>query len=157
MRPRARRSQSVRPGWSGKGFTTIELMVSVAIVGILAMVAMPGYATYVARSRVIDAAMRLADARTRMEQYFLDRRAYTDTDGNCGAPPPATAPGDVFAMSCAATAAAYVVTATGRSGSGMAEFAFTIDNTGAKATLSLPSGWRRTADCWTYRPDGSCL
>jgi type IV pilus assembly protein PilE len=101
--------------------------------------------------------MRLADTRTRMEQYFLDRRTYIDTDGNCGVPPPATAPGDVFAVSCAATTSTYVVTAAGRSGNGMAEFAFAIDHTGAKATLSLPSGWRRTADCWTYRPDGSCL
>lgn len=157
MTPLARRPPLARRGGSGTGFTTIELLVAVAIVGILAMVAVPGYATYVARSRVIDAAMRLADARTRMEQYFLDRRAYTDADGSCGAPPSATAPGDVFDVSCAATTSTYVVTATGRSGSGMAEFTFAVDHTGAKATLSLPPGWRRTADCWTYRPDGSCL
>jgi len=141
----------------GRGFTAIELLVAVAIVGVLAMVAVPGYAAYVARSRVLDAAMRLADARTRMEQYFLDRRAYTDTDGNCGAPPPAAAPGDTFAVICAATATTYVLTAVGRASVAMTDFVYTVDHTGAKATLSLPAGWRRTPDCWTYRPDGSCL
>ncbi len=118
---------------------------------------MPGYAAYVARSRVLDAAMRLADARTRMEQYFLDRRAYVGADGNCGAPPAPASPGDAFAVSCTATATTYVLTAAGRPGGAMSDFAYAVDHTDAKATLSLPAGWRRTPDCWTYRPDGSCL
>ena len=93
-----------------------------------------------------------------MEQYFLDRRAYSDGDGTCGValPPPAPS-ADAFDVTCSASASTYVVTATGRAGGGMAGFAFTVDETGARATLALPAGWTRTVECWTYRPDGSCL
>jgi Tfp pilus assembly protein PilE len=132
-------------------------MVVVAIVGILAMLVVPGYGAYVARSRVLDAATLLADHRTKMEQYFLDRRAYTDADGACGAAPAAPVSGDTFAVTCVATQATYLVTATGRPGNGMAAFAFAIDHAGARTTLSVPAGWTLTGDCWTYRPDGSCL
>ena len=32
-----------------------------------------------------------------------------------------------------------------------------FDEAGAQATVSVPSGWQRTADCWTLRADGSCV
>lgn len=141
-----------------RGFTIVELLISVAIVGILAAVAVPRYSGYVMRSRILDAFVKLSDYRTRMEQYFLDRRTYVDDAGNCGiAPAAGVGSADAFTVACTATARSYVYKATGIVSRGMAPFVYTIDETGARGTVSLPSGWRRTADCWTIRADGSCV
>src|SRR5438552_19023247 len=58
------------------GFTLIEVMITVAVIAILAAVALPNYFDYVTRSRIVEAKTNLADMRTRLEQYFLDNRAY---------------------------------------------------------------------------------
>jgi type IV pilus assembly protein PilE len=139
------------------GFTVLELLAAVTIVGILASLVVPNYGVYVMRSRVLDAAMRLADHRAKLEQYFLDRRSYADASGNCGVAPPGSTNGDAFDVGCAATTSTYRVTVTGRTGGGMAGFAYAVDETGARTTLAVPRGWTRTPDCWTTRPDGSCL
>ena len=65
------------------GFTLIEVMITVAVVAILAAVALPNYFDYITRSRIVEAKTNLADMRTRLEQYFLDNRAYPATPGNC--------------------------------------------------------------------------
>jgi type IV pilus assembly protein PilE len=143
---------------SCSGFTLTELLVAIAIVGILASIAVPSYGAYMMRSRILDAVAKLADHRTRMEQYFLDRRTYIDDAGNCGvAPPAAPESADSFVVACAATSKAYLVTATGIAAKGMAGFAYTIDEAGMRVTSSVPKGWSRTTDCWTVRPDGSCV
>jgi len=141
----------------GRGFTTLEILVAVALVGVLATLALPSFATYVARARLIDAATRLADQRAKMEQYFLDRRSYVDAGGSCGAVPPAVAPADPFDVTCSATASTYRIVATGRAAGGMSGFALAVDESGQRTTLAVPVGWTRTADCWTTRPDGTCL
>ncbi len=58
------------------GFTLIEVMITVAIIAILAAVALPNYIDYVTRSRLVEAKSNLSDMRTRLEQYFLDNRSY---------------------------------------------------------------------------------
>ena len=141
-----------------QGFTVVELLVAVAIVGILAAIAVPQYGSYITRSRILDAFAKLSDYRTRMEQYFLDRRSYVDDSGACGvAPASSPAPADAFQVACTATARSFVYTATGIDAKGMARFIYTIDDTGTRATVSLPSGWIRNAECWTIRADGSCV
>jgi prepilin-type N-terminal cleavage/methylation domain-containing protein len=53
-----------------QGFTLIELMIVVIIIAILAAIAIPSYADYVTRARVVEATHGLGDARNKMEQYF---------------------------------------------------------------------------------------
>lgn len=139
-----------------RGFSLLETMIVVAIVAVLATIAVPSYAGYMKRARILDAVARLADARARMEEYFLDQRSYADDNGRCGVPAPAADAADAFTLACSATAGTFMYTATGNAAKGMDAFVFTIDHTGAKATVSVPADWARTADCWTIRADGLC-
>ena len=134
----------------------LETMIVVAIIAILAAVALPSYAGYVKRAHILEAVARLSDARERMEEYFQDERTYVDGAGRCGAPPPLAGTADAFALTCTATSTTFTYTATGLVAKGMDSFAFSIDQNGAKATLSVPRDWSRTADCWTIRADGLC-
>lgn len=137
------------------GFTLIEVMITVAIIGILAAIALPAYSDYVRRGRIVEAVSVLSDMRVKMEQYFQDNRTYV---GACAAgtvaPMPVTTP--QFVYTCPdKTASTYTVTATGAGP--MADFIFTIDQANARKTTGLPTGWAGVnTSCWVLKKDGSC-
>jgi type IV pilus assembly protein PilA len=62
-----------------KGFTLIELMIVVAIIGILAAVAIPAYQDYIARAQVGEAVNLLAGGKTPMAEYFSDKGQWPST------------------------------------------------------------------------------
>ncbi len=66
------------------GFTLIELMVVVAIVGILASIAYASYAGSVQKSRRTDAKDALSRASARQEQWYLANQEYTNVIANIG-------------------------------------------------------------------------
>lgn len=131
------------------GFTLIELMVVVAIIGILAAVAMPSYQNYVRRGQLPEAASILSDFRVKLEQYYQDNRAYS-TDGTCGTGVLTFAPANAkyFTYSCATAGSyqSYTLTATGASGLAVGT-TYTLTNSGAKATTSY-KGAASTKACW---------
>ena len=142
-----------------RGFTLIELMITVAIVAILAAIAIPSYTEYVMRARITDAIASLGDQRIKMEQYYQDQRTYV---GACGAPGTSVAPLPsptahfIFACNPAPGLLTYTVTATGVAGTSMANFQYSIDAAGTKTTLSLPAGWTNGGCGWTLKRDGTC-
>lgn len=69
------------PNRRDRGFTLIELMVVVVVVGILAAVAYPSYKTYILKGHRSSAQAFLMDAAQRQQQYFLDNRTYATSLG----------------------------------------------------------------------------
>ena len=138
-------------GRTSRGFTLIELMVVVVIVAILATIALPAYTDYIVRDKIPDATSRLAVLQVQMEQYFQDNRTYV------GAPAYVSdsTSSKYFDFSCASVnAAAFVLQAAGKDT--MAGFAYTVDQSGAKATSAVPAGWTASSTCWITKKGGIC-
>jgi general secretion pathway protein G len=62
-----------------QGFTLVEMMITVAIIGILAAIALPAYNNYVERVRVSTAISDIATMSVKIEQYFVENRVYPNT------------------------------------------------------------------------------
>ena len=138
-----------------RGFTLVELLVVVAVIGILAAIAVPQYSDHVMRSKIAEATATLSEHRVRMEQYFQDNRTYV---GACAAGTVAPTPtGRYFTYACSNLAATtYTVTATGVASQGMNGFVYTINQANARATTGVPTGWTTNTNCWVTKKGGVC-
>ncbi|MDR3432946.1 MAG: type IV pilin protein, partial [Rouxiella aceris] len=121
------------------GFTLIELVITVAIIAILATIALPSYSKYVNRSKLSEGANALAALQIKMESYYQNTQTYNN-NGACGVLPVNTTN---FTITCATSNAgqSYVYTATGIGT--IAGTNYTIDDQGNKTTTGSSN-----KTCW---------
>ena len=80
-----------------RGFTLVELMIVVAILGIIAAIGVPMYTGYVDTSRVTGAHTGLRQIYLQQEQFFTDNNAYYANTNTCAADFTANINTDLFA------------------------------------------------------------
>jgi type IV pilus assembly protein PilE len=115
-----------------KGFSLIELLVAVVIVGILAAVAIPSYQSYVIKSNRAAAQSFMMELENREKQYMLDARTYVDL-ATLGV----SAPADVskhytIAIVPVSTPPSFTITATPSSSQQTSDGALTLRSDGTK-------------------------
>jgi type IV pilus assembly protein PilE len=124
----------------------IELMVVVAIIGILMSIGVPAYSEYTRRGAAAEAVAAIGQGRVVAEQFFLDNQTYD------GMPCPAgTAKFDIVCDDPAVPDdTSYTINATGKEN--MAGFVYTIDEANNRTTAG-PWG---TVNCWITRKGDGC-
>jgi len=104
-----------------RGFTVIELIVVVAMIGVLAAIALPQFASYRARPFDERAHLALKHVAIAEEAYFVDYSVYQNcTESTCAAVFPTL--GQIqsgITLQITATASGFIGTATHRQGSGV--------------------------------------
>lgn len=133
------------------GFTLIEMMITVAIVAILAAVAYPSYTEHIRKSRRVDAKAALLDVAAKEERFSSLQNRYSETPSDIGYV------GAAFPIDIVSSGTAYYQLNVRLVGTGYVAAAapigaqlddgcgtFTIDNTGTQTV----SGPKTTAECW---------
>jgi len=154
------------------GFTLIELMVTVAIIAILAAVAIPNYTDYVRRGKLVEGTSALLAMRTKMELFFQDNRTFV---GACAAGTVAPLPSNpgspagmlkFFQISCPTlTATTYTIQAAGGvpgTDGLLTGLTYTINEANVRTSTvagghMYEGGYRSNATCWVNKKgtDGS--
>ncbi|MES1951488.1 type IV pilus biogenesis protein PilE [Salinisphaera sp. S4-8] len=130
-----------------KGFTLIELMITVAIVGILAAIAYPSYLDQVRQSRRADAQSALLQAANRQERYFTTQYTYADTLDKLGMP--AVTENDAYTLNVRGDANGFVITATAQNDQVNDDCtSLTINERGQKAANGTGSNTAISQQCW---------
>lgn len=157
---RTKTSKAGRAGLHGqaqlRGFSLIELMITVAIVALLAAIALPSYNNSVRKAKRMDAKIALLDMASRQERFFSTNNTYTSSAANLGYTTlPASVPGSgttTYEISVsAASTVAYSLLATPKTDQLKDSCgSYSINQLGVQANTFSGAGLSTTlsADCW---------
>ena len=140
------------------GFSLIELMIALLIVGILAAIAYPSYVEYITRAHRSDGQSALMNLATRMERYYSEKNTYqTATIASATATDVLSSnisPGSWYTLAItSATGSAYTIQATPRTTQATRDTrcqTLTLTSVGVKGIAAGPAGapTATVAQCW---------
>ncbi len=139
---------------AARGFTLIELMITMTIIAILSMLAFPSYEAQIRRGRRIDAKSALLDVAARQERYFSMNNRYTATAQDLGYAkfPMPIGPGGRSHYSLQVTLSngeySAIATPTGAQTKDNECYSFTIDSSGVRGNINASGASLASSKCW---------
>jgi type IV pilus assembly protein PilE len=133
-----------------RGFSLMELLIAIGIIGILASIAVPSYRDYVRRGQIEEATAALSQGRIAFEQYFLDNRTFAGADTAPTSVCPASTTNFVIACVVNNLGTRYVLSATGAGN--LSTFVYNVNELNQRATTSP---WGNGA-CWIMQKGAAC-
>jgi type IV pilus assembly protein PilE len=140
--------QGYRQSRRHRGFTMIELMITVALVAILSAIALPTYRQYILRAHRSDALSILSQDQATLERCYAQNFSYLTV---CSALPtfPQTSPQAYYSIALSSqTATTYTLTATPINSQNRDTTCSTISVDQANQRVGLDSGGTAQSLCW---------
>ncbi|MEJ6819547.1 type IV pilin protein [Pseudomonas sp. LF-5] len=126
-----------------RGFTLIEIMIVIAIIGIIITIAAPSYTEYLKKGRRAEVVSLLSEQVQILERFYTKNNVYTGITG-------LSAGNDFYTLTPTVTDQTFLLTATRKAGTTMATDRcgdFTLTNTGVRSMNNATTGLT-TKDCW---------
>ena len=128
---------------SNRGFTLIEIMIVIAIIGIVMTIAAPSFTEYLNKGRRTEVASLLSEQAQILERFHSQKNVYTDATG-------LSAGNDYYTITPSLTDQTFLLTAVRKPGTSMSADKcgdFTMSNTGARGMVNATAGLT-AKDCW---------
>ncbi|MGN8124254.1 type IV pilin protein [Pseudomonas sp. 22082] len=128
---------------SNRGFTLIEIMIVIAIIGIVITIGYPSLTEYVKKGRRAEVVSTLSEQAQILERFYSKNNVYTGVTG-------LSTGNDFYTITPTITDQTFLLTATRKTGTAMATDKcgdFTLTNTGVRSMNNATTGLT-TKDCW---------
>ena len=128
---------------SNRGFTLIEIMIVIAIIGIVITIAAPSYTEYLKKGRRAEVVSLLSEQAQILERFYTKNNVYTGITG-------LSTGNDFYTITPTIADQTFLLTATRKAGTTMATDKcgdFTLTNTGVRSMNNATTGLT-TKDCW---------
>ncbi|PWK40980.1 type IV pilin protein [Pseudomonas sp. OV226] len=128
---------------SNRGFTLIEIMIVIAIIGIVMTFAAPSITEYLKKGRRSEVAGLLSEQAQILERFYSKNNVYTNATG-------LSAGNDYYTITPTLADQTFLLTAVRKAGTSMATDKcgdFTLTNTGVRSMVNATAGLT-TKDCW---------